>query len=96
MTPGMMLFFEMFITRTLRNHRHDLGAANRSQRHRLVKQVAYHSLARKMSRREPSGCTPVYKFSFSSQGGRVSTGIAVADEIANVGHCSKGLRVIAV
>jgi hypothetical protein len=49
-----------------------------------------------MSRREPSGCTPVYKFSFSSQGGRVSTGIAVADEIANVDHCSKGLRVIAV
>jgi hypothetical protein len=49
-----------------------------------------------MSRREPSGCTPVYKFSFSSQGGRVSTGIAVAGEIANFDHCSKGLRVIAV
>jgi len=27
---------------------------------------------------EPDGCTPPYKFSFSSQAGHVSTGIALA------------------
>src|SRR5262249_9135860 len=49
-------------------------AACRSLRRRLVKQVAYHSLTEAMRRYEPEGCVPISKFSFSSQGGRVSTG----------------------
>src|SRR5262249_46134190 len=45
-TPGIIPLLEMFITKTFRKHRHDFGVANRLQRHRLVKQVAYRSPTR--------------------------------------------------
>jgi hypothetical protein len=44
---------------------------------------------------EPDSCVPVSKFSFSSQGGRVSTGIAVAVKLAILTTAQKGLLVIA-
>jgi hypothetical protein len=47
-----------------------------------------------MSRREPNGCVPVSKFSFSSQGGRVSTSIAVAAKLPILITAQKGLFVV--
>jgi hypothetical protein len=48
-----------------------------------------------MRRGEPNGCVPVSKFSFSSQGGRLSTGIAVAVELLILMTAQKGLPVVA-
>jgi hypothetical protein len=47
-----------------------------------------------MRRREPDGCVPVCKFSFSSQDGRVSTGIAVPVKLLILIGAQKGCLLL--